>query len=108
MRQQHNESREQSPFVLARADELVYYYLSAIGEVAKLSLPEHQRFGIVTAVAVLKTEHTGFGKRGVVNFETGLVRGDVGQRDVLAFVLYVHQRGVSLVERAALAVLTAE
>ena len=49
VRQQHHNAGEQSPLVFARGDELVDDDLRAVGEVAELRLPQHQRFGIVAA-----------------------------------------------------------
>ena len=60
VRQEQNHAREQIPFVLAGADELIDHRLGDIDEVAELRLPEHQRLRIVAAVAVLEAQHTGF------------------------------------------------
>ena len=57
VRQQHDDAGEQTPLVLAGGDELVDDDLRAVGEVAELRLPEHQRLGIVAAEAVLEAEH---------------------------------------------------
>ena len=58
-----------SPLVFAGGDELVDDDLRAVGEVAELRFPEHERLGKVAAVAVLEAEHGGFGKRGVIDLE---------------------------------------
>ena len=57
VRQQHDQPGEQAPLVLAGDDELIDDDLRAVGEVAELRLPQHQRFGIVAAVAVLEAQH---------------------------------------------------
>jgi hypothetical protein len=105
MREEQDDARQQIPLVLARRDELVDDDLGAVGEVAELGLPEHQRFGEVAAVAVLEAEHRGLGQHRVVDLEAGLAGGDVAQRHVLVVVLDVDQHRVALVEGAAPAVL---
>ena len=57
VRQQHHQSGQQAPLVFAGSYELVDDDLRAVGEIAELRLPHHQRLGIVAAVAVLKTQH---------------------------------------------------
>ena len=74
MRQQHDHAGQQSPLVFAGRDELVDDNLRAVGKVAELRLPQHQRLGIVAAVAVLEAKHAGFRKHRVVNLKPRLVR----------------------------------
>src|SRR5579885_3876169 len=52
MRQQNDYSGEQSPLVFARGNELVKDDLRAVGKVAELRLPHHQRFRKVSAVSI--------------------------------------------------------
>ena len=72
MRQQHHQAREQVPLRLARRDELVDDDLRAVGEVAELRLPQHQRLRIVARVAVLEAQHRGLRQHRVVDLERGL------------------------------------
>src|ERR1700730_13934369 len=51
MGQEQNHAGEQSPLVLAGADELINHRLRDVGKVAKLRLPQHQFFPAVPAVA---------------------------------------------------------
>ena len=61
-------------------------HLRAVGEVAELRLPEHQRLGRVDAVAVLEAERRVLGERAVVDRERGaapagsVCSGDVASR----------------------------
>ena len=101
VRQQHHHAGEQIPLVLARGDELVDDDLRAVREIAELRLPQHQRLGIIAAEAVLESQHGSLGKRRIVNFEPGLLRRHVFERNVFLLGLDVDQRGVPLVERSA-------
>src|SRR5688500_14402936 len=57
VRQQHHQAVHAQPLALARADELVDDDLRAVGEVAELRLPHHQRIGFGRRVAVLEAQH---------------------------------------------------
>ena len=81
--------------------------LCDVGEVAELGFPEHQRFGIVAAVAVFEAHHARLGERGVVDFATRLAGRDVLQRDVFRFVFDIEQDRVPLVEGSAPRILAA-
>src|ERR1700694_5971498 len=61
MRQQENNSGEQSPLVFAGANELINHRLRNINEVTKLRLPQHQCLGVVAAVAIFETQDTRLG-----------------------------------------------
>src|SRR3546814_8810009 len=54
MRQQHDDARQPQPLRLARGDELVDDNLRAVGEVAELRLPGHQRARIGQRIAILE------------------------------------------------------
>src|SRR6202046_5645855 len=54
MGKKHDDSGEQAPLGLAGCDELIDDALCAVDEVAKLGLPEDDRFGVVAGVAVLE------------------------------------------------------
>ena len=108
VREQHDESGEQVPLGFSGADELVDDGLGHVDEVAELSFPEDERFGIVAAVAVFEAENPGFGKSGVVNFAAGLAGCDVLEGDVFVLVLDVGKNGVALIEGAAAGILSAE
>src|SRR5215471_1583708 len=87
MRQQNNNTAQQPPLVLTRRDELVDNDLRAIGEIAKLRLPYHQRLRIIAAVAVLETKHSGFRQDGVVDLELRLILQEMIQRNVCSLIL---------------------
>ena len=57
VRQKHHETVCTEPFAFAACDELINHYLRAVGEVAELALPQHQRFGISPSIAIFKTKH---------------------------------------------------
>src|SRR5579885_1762485 len=60
MWQQQNQRGFLQPLRPARGDKLIDNDLRDVGEVAKLSLPEHQGIGRVNAVPVLKAHHRDF------------------------------------------------
>src|SRR5580698_7202037 len=59
MGKQHHDCAEQPPLVLTGGDELIDDDLRSVGKVSKLRFPHDQRLRVITAVAVLKTKHTG-------------------------------------------------
>ncbi len=63
MGQQHDETRHAQPLRFTRGDELVDDDLGAVGEIAELRFPQHQRLRFGEAVAVIEAEHAGFGER---------------------------------------------
>src|SRR5579871_5550223 len=86
MRQKQNQSREQAPFILACTYKLIDDGLGHIGEVSELRLPQHQRLGIIAAIAIFKAEHSRFGQSRVVYVAPSLIRRDVLQRYVFVLV----------------------
>src|SRR5258708_2025368 len=58
--QQQDEAGEKVPLGFAGADELIDDGLCHVDEVSELSFPEDERFGIVAAVAVFKSQDAGF------------------------------------------------
>ena len=103
--QQADEARHAKPFALARGDELVEQHLRAIGEVAELGFPQRQRIRPRQRVAILKPEHRLFRQHRVDHFVTGLVRRQVGERNVALLGLLIIQHRVPLAEGAALDIL---
>jgi hypothetical protein len=57
VRQQADEAGHAQPLAFARGDELVEHHLGAVGEVAELRFPEHQRIRLGQRVAVFEAEH---------------------------------------------------
>ena len=43
-------------FIFGRRDALIDDHLRIVREIAELRLPQHQRFGVITAVAVLEAD----------------------------------------------------
>src|SRR5438270_4748352 len=105
MRQQQHQSRQQPPFIVAGGDERIDDDRRAIGEISKLRLPQYQRLGIVTAVAILKSQYASLRKDGIIYLIFCLFGRDVVQRNVLVFVLNIDQHAVTLVEGSALRIL---
>ncbi len=60
VRQQQNQPGKQVPLVFSGRDELIDDDLRAVGEVAELRLPRHQRLGIIAREAVLEAHHRSF------------------------------------------------
>ena len=108
MRQQQHEARHAQPFALARRDELVDHHLGAIGEVAELRLPQHQRVGLGEAVAIFEAEHGFFGEHRIDDLEVALLFAEMLERRVFVLVLLIHQHRVALGEGAALGVLAGQ
>ena len=109
VRQHEDDAVEPPPLHFAACNELVDHHLRAVGEVAKLRLPNHQRTRRIGSVTIFKTQHRFFRKDGVDHGKGGLIRLDVLQRDVDAFVktlaLLVVQHGVAVGECATATVL---
>jgi hypothetical protein len=56
VRQEQRQSGEPPPFIFGRRDALIDDHLRIVREIAELRLPQHQRFGVITAVAVLEAD----------------------------------------------------
>src|SRR5262249_21282135 len=82
--------------------------LRAVGEVAELRLPEHQRMRIGEAVAVFEAEHRRFGERAVDDLERRLTLPHMIDWDVALFGFLVDEHGVALREGAAARILAGE
>src|SRR5712672_595098 len=106
VRQEHHDARRQIPLVFAGADELVDDDLRAVGEIAELGFPQNERFGIVATEAVFESEAARFRERRVVNFAERLLLGEMRERKVIVLGDGVHKYGMTLIEGAALRVLT--
>src|SRR5450755_870085 len=106
--QQQNHAGEQSPLVLARADELIDHRLRDVDEVAELRLPKHESLRIIAAVAVFESQHAGFRQRGIVDLAASLPFRNVLQRHVFLLVLDIKEHGVALIEGATASILSAE
>ena len=108
VRQQHDQAARLSPFRLGAGDELVDHDLRAVGEIAELRLPDHQRQRVGHAVAELEPQHGVLAERAVEDVEARLVRRDVLHRDVLLAGLVIVKGQVALAEGAAPGILAAE
>ena len=106
-KQQHQPARL-PPLRFRRHQELVDDHLRAIGEIAELRFPQHQRQRIGHAVAELETHHREFRQRTVVHLEARLTGRQVRQRHVHAVAFVIVILDVTLAERAASAVLSAQ
>src|SRR5579862_942953 len=63
MWQEHYHTGRQIPLVVASADELIDDDLRAVSEVTELRFPKHERFGVVAAESIFKTEASSFRQR---------------------------------------------
>jgi hypothetical protein len=79
VRQQHHQAARLAPLLFAAGDELVDHDLRAVGEIAELRFPDHQRQRIGHAVAELEAQHGVLAERAVVDVEARLVGRDVLQ-----------------------------
>ena len=91
MGQQQHEARHAQPFALTGRDELVDDYLRAVGEVAELCFPQHQRVRLGQAVAIFEAEHRLLRQHGVDDFEVRLILGKMFERREFLLVHLVHQ-----------------
>ena len=108
VRQQHHQAARLAPLGFGAGDELVDHDLRAVGEVAELRFPDHQRQRIGHAVAEFEAQHGVFAQRAVVHVEARLVRRDVLHGDVALAGFVIVERQVALAERAAAGILAAE
>ncbi len=109
VRQEQGEARQAQPLVLRRGEELVDDHLAAVGEVAELRFPDDEPLGRVEAVAVLEPEHAGLAQRAIPDLEAGAGgAGHLAQRHVPPTGLCVVHRGVTVTERSAPRVLSAQ
>ncbi len=105
--QQHDEAVHAPPLGFAGEDELVNDRRGAVGEVAELGFPDHQRIGIGVSVAVFEAEHGVFRKQGIVNQETARVVGKSVESVDAVVTDGVNGAGMAVAEGAALHVLAA-
>jgi hypothetical protein len=89
VRQQHGQTAQATPLVLTAGDELVEHHLGAVGEVAELRFPDHQRVRHGGGIAVLEGQYRFFRKEGVEQLELRLALEQVLQRQVGAGILLV-------------------
>src|SRR3546814_982583 len=99
MRQKQQEAVGTQPLGLAGGDELIDHDLRAVGEIAELGFPKHQRFGIGERIAVFETEHAIFGERRIEHLETAML--DVIERYMFVLVGLIDPHRVALREGAA-------
>ena len=97
-----------SPLLFAAGNELVDHDLRAVGEIAELRFPDHQRQRLGHAVAELEAQHGVLAERAVEHVEARLVGRDVLHRHVALAGLGIVERQVALAERAAAGILAAE
>ena len=86
VREQQHDARALAPLLLGRRDELVDDGLRAVGEVAELGLPQHERVGALDRVAVLEAHRRVLAEQRVVDPELRLVVGEVRERQPLLAV----------------------
>src|SRR5664279_5855275 len=92
VREQQDQTGQKVPFVFPGDDELVDDDLRAVGEIAELRFPHHQRLRKVAGVPVFKAHDGGFGQFRVVDFNSRLTGSEVTQRYVFLPVSYTHLR----------------
>ena len=108
MREEQHQLAALLPLFLRRRDELIDDDLGTVGEVAELSLPQHEGVGSGRRVAVLEPEHRVLGEEAVVDQERSLGGVDVLQGRVLRAAVLIHQHGVALREGAPAGILTGQ
>ena len=108
VRQQQHEAGALAPLLLGARDELVDDDLRAVGEVAELRLPDHERVGPLDRVAVLEGHRRVLAEQRVVDREPRLGVGEVRERQPLLAVLAVVEDRVPRHEGAAARVLAGE
>ena len=101
VRQQHDEAGHAQPLAFAGGDEIVDDHLRAVGEVAELRLPQHQRVGVGEAEAVFEAEHRRFRQHRIGHLEPRLAGFEEVERDVARFRPLVDDHRVALRKGAA-------
>ena len=93
-------------------DELVDHHLRAVGEVAELRFPDHQRVRLGAREPVFESEHGFLGEHRIDHQEASLVAAEVLQRHVSSLVpalaVLVVQHRVTVRERATSHILPRE
>ena len=111
VRQKHHEAAFLLPFVFRRGDILVNDNLRAVGKIAELRFPQHQRVLRDDRIAVFKTENALFGQTAVENLKTRRrIFFDAKfrqRRPAFARLSVIHLR-VTLRKRSASRILTAQ
>src|SRR5688572_31884351 len=108
MRQQKHQIAGLTPFRFRAGDKVIDDYLSAVGKVSELSLPEDQRERVRHAIAKLETQDCRLRKGAVEHLEAGLISLQVVQGYELLAAFQITENQVSLAERAARAILAAQ
>ena len=108
VRQQQHQAAALAPLVFGGDDELVDDRLRAVGEVAELRFPAHQRVLVGDRVAVLEAERRELREHGVVDHERRRVSPRCCERRVLRLGLVVDEHRMPLAERAPPRVLARE
>ena len=104
VRQQQHDAAEAAPLGFARGDELVDDDLGAVGEIAELRFPDHQRVRLGRGVAVFEGHHRFFAEQRVDDLDVGVGADGLQRHVVRAAFLVVHDR-MAMEERAATGVL---
>ncbi len=107
VRQQHDQAVHTAPFAFPGKDKLVDNGAGAVGEVAELRFPEHQRIGRSQGITVFKTEHGIFGQQRVVDAHFPLLVAQAVEAVHFMVVVRIENAGVAVAERAAFHILTA-
>ena len=108
VRQQHHQAARLAPLLFAAGNELVDHDLRAVGEIAELRFPDHQRQRVGHAVAELEAQHGVLAERAVEHVEPPLLRRDVLHGHVALAGFEIVERQVALAERAAAGILPAQ
>ena len=105
MRQQADQTGHAQPFGFARVDELIEHDLRAIGKIAKLGFPHHQRVRFRQRIAIFEPEHRIFRQHRIDHLVPRLSGADVVERVVAFFGALIDKGRVALAEGAARAIL---
>jgi hypothetical protein len=91
VRQKHHEAAHAQPLHLARGDELVDDDLRAIGEVAELRFPQHQRARLGGGISIFEAQDRFFREQCVDDLELRLAFADMVERDVTLLRLLIDE-----------------
>ena len=89
VRQKHRQAAKARPFGFAGGDELIDHDLRAVGEIAELRLPNHERARLGRGVAVFESQHRHFGQKRIDDQKRRLFRREIAQRNITAAVALV-------------------
>ena len=99
--QQHGQSAKPVPLILATGNKLIDNHLGAVGEVAKLRLPDHEAAGGRGGIAIFESQYRFFGQKRIIDSEGRLLRTQLLQGHIRLAISLIVKHRMSMAEGAA-------